>query len=241
MNLYLDEHKMTQKAILTAGKWGYEPETLTFIKRMLHKGDTFIDCGAHVGFFTVLAAEIVKTGTVYSFEPEPENYKDLLGNIEANKFKNVRAFNNAVGDKDAAVEMYVNEDNDGGHSLWNPSSHPENIKTKKHGAKKISVDMVRLDSVIDDVPKIIKIDVEGCEMMVLQGAKRILENHSPHVIMEINWYALQQMGSSHGAIQDYMEGLGYTVYDLNSCVRIDLKTMTMPEYVFNVAFIRMIH
>jgi predicted methyltransferase len=77
----------------------YEPETSALMKRIIREGMTVFDLGAHVGYYTLLAAEQVGvTGHVFAFEPDPENYAVLIKNVELNGYKNVTFINMAISD-----------------------------------------------------------------------------------------------------------------------------------------------
>jgi len=111
MKLELDDTKITQ-ALMLDNQGEYEKEISDLMQRLLKKGDCFIDCGAHVGYFTIQGAELC--GRVYAFEADSENFKSLQNNIEINRYwNNVTAFNVAVGDKCEKVKFYINLDNDG--------------------------------------------------------------------------------------------------------------------------------
>lgn len=242
MNLHLSPEKMTQRIMMDAIEMGseYEPEVCNFMRTVLTPGSNFVDVGAHVGFFTCLGAELVQNGYVYSFEPEKDNYSDLLANIESNGYANVKTFNNAVGNKNEEIELFFNRDNDGGHSLWDPAKHPFNTRTAKNERSKQSVKMVTLDSVIDFVPKLIKIDVEGCELMVLEGAERLIKEYQPSIVLEINDMALQEMDTNRQKIESYIKSFDYLCFMLATGERVDLVAhKNISRMVYNVAFLSM--
>jgi FkbM family methyltransferase len=237
MQLALDEYKSTSGYMLYLDKHSkeYEPEVCMVLKSLLKEGDAFIDCGAHVGYFTILASELVgETGKVFAFEAEKENYNDLIANIKLNELKNIHPFHKAVGDKNIKAEIIYNRDNDGGHSLWNPSKHELNNLTRANELIKEPVKMVTIDSLIDEPVKLIKMDIEGCEFQALKGAEKLLKKHQPLVIIEVNDFALQEMGTSKEEIFSFMDGLKYNVFDL--------ETGEYPKregrYVYNVIFVR---
>src|SRR3989344_5029290 len=84
------------------GYWlgSYESEQVSIFEKELKDGDVFFDIGANVGFYSLLAAEIIgKDGKVFSFEPLPENFKYLKKHIEINNYKNIFPFETAISDK----------------------------------------------------------------------------------------------------------------------------------------------
>jgi FkbM family methyltransferase len=232
MNLELDETKFTQRIMLEQGSH-YEQEISDLMKHLLTKEDTFIDCGANIGFFTCLGTELA--GIVYAFEAEKDNIKSLKHNIKINKYENVSVFHNAVGDKCKKIELRVNLDNDGGHALWDVSKHPFNQKTLHETPQYQNVDMVTLDSIVNCPVKLIKIDVEGCEFKVLRGAEQLLKKYSPTIICEINDMALREMGTDKGEIYDFMSGLGYQGFNLTNGK--GWETLN-PRHCDNAVFVR---
>jgi len=232
INFELDDTRMMQAYYEYLNDQGteYEPEVLNIINRILTKDDVFVDCGAHVGFISLVAERVCKK--VYAFEPETENYKYLVRNIELND-ASVEALNYAVGDKNEEVELIINEDNDGGNCFWDVRKHPLNEESKKHDLVKQKVKMVTLDSVIKEPVKLIKIDVEGNELNVLKGAERIIKESSPTIILEINKFALNEMGTSQEEIIGFLKERGYKGYNL-----IDGKEAGLPDDVYNVIFLK---
>jgi FkbM family methyltransferase len=232
MNLELDETKYTQKLMLNSKE--YEPEITDCMKSILKKDSVFIDCGAHVGYFTVLGAELCSQ--VWSFEAEKENYKQLVRNIKGNEYENVKYYHKAVGDECKWIELFICLDNDGGNALWDVGEHDFNTKSKDTPTKQ-KVRMVTLNSVVKGRVDLIKIDVEGCEFKVLQGAERILKEEHPAVILEINDFALMKMGDNKEGIFSFMKKLGYSCYDLQTGGLWD--SSTVHKYVYNVVFIKL--
>ena len=141
---------------------------------------TFLDIGANVGKYSIIISKQIKDkGKVFSFEPEPSNLIALKRNIKLNKAKNITIIPFACSNKKAKLEFYLNENNSGGHSLVNKSNN------------KISVDADTLDNIIKENNikniKLIKIDVEGAEMQVFEGAKETLKKYHPKIIFETDF------------------------------------------------------
>lgn len=244
ITLSLDPDQMSQRFMLndlTTGRL-YESETSQFLGAVLGSGDTFIDVGAHVGYFSMLAAALVgPTGRVISFEPDTSNYAHLLEHVERNSAGHVLPVPMAVGAEAKVAEFFVNDDNDGGHGLWNVGSHPFNAKTRE-APRTRKVFLTTLDEFVGARRvKAIKIDAEGSEVAVLAGARQLLEKHAvPFVVAEINRFALQAMGTSEAALRGFMTGLGYETYLFQpgqSVLQRLLPDQTAEtEYVFNVLF-----
>lgn len=208
----LDPDQWTQNQIhgyLTHGVF-YEADTVRQFQQILRPGDTFIDVGAHVGYFSLIASALVgKSGKVIAFEPEPRNRGGLWHNLIQNDVT-AKVSADALGNEDRTAVMFVNLDNDGGNALWDVGTHPFNAKSKET-PQPIEVQMRRLDGLVKEPVRLLKIDTEGCETAVLQGARETLRrNPEMTVICEINRYALEQMGSSEIELRTFMQKeLGY--------------------------------
>jgi FkbM family methyltransferase len=243
--LQLDPECFSQRLMLDHFHSGrlLEPETSALVDMLLQPGDTFIDIGGHVGFFSMLAAGLVgPTGRVYVFEPERTNYTHLLTHIALNKVHHVFPFQWAVGYSTSVVDFFTNVDNDGGHALWDPGRHPFNQKSRQQVSKE-SVFLVSLDDIFGSAQpgfvKLIKIDTEGNEANVLRGARNFLTRAQvPAVIAEINQFGLAQLGSSEQEMRTLMTDLGYTTYALLSDlpVRLAPHESIQSSYVYNVLF-----
>lgn len=218
VQLDLDDAQPSQHLMgdyLSSGLY-YEGETVAALEQSLKAGDTFIDVGAHVGYFSVIGAALVGPGgVVMAFEPNADNYRALKENLKLNGFANVRPMFAAVGARDGQGEIYLNADNDGGHALWDAGKHPANVRSKARPVK-LDVQLMALDNWIEPGARVgaIKIDTEGAEMEVLKGARRLL-NWFPQatVIAEVNHFGLNEMGTSAESMRALMEDeLGYTAY-----------------------------
>jgi FkbM family methyltransferase len=245
--LQLDPSHMSQKIMLDELQSGhlYEQETSNFVGTILQAGDTFVDIGAHVGYFSMLASALVgPEGSVYSFEPEPRNYAHLLDHIEANDATNVRPMHMAVGAKPSIAEFFVNSDNDGGHALWEVGRHPFNERTRSAPQSR-KVFVTTLDQLFEGRDarslKAIKIDAEGAEFAILVGAKELLRRHRvPFIIAEINRFGLESMGVTENHLRAMMTEMGYETYLFQpgqSVIQRMLPHETVESnYVFNVLF-----
>jgi FkbM family methyltransferase len=247
ITLSLDPEQMSQRFMLndlTAGQL-YESETSQFLGAVLGQGDTFIDVGAHVGYFSMLGAALVgPAGRVISFEPDTSNYAHLLEHVERNAAAQVLPVPMAVGSEPRVAEFFVNDDNDGGHGLWNVGSHPFNARTRE-APRTRKVFLTTLDEFVGSGGsrrvKAIKIDAEGSELAVLAGARMLLEQHAvPFIVAEINRFALTAMGTSEAALRGFMTMLGYETYVFQPGQSVLQRLMpeenVESDYVFNVLF-----
>jgi FkbM family methyltransferase len=201
----------------------YESEIAQYLITTLKRGYTFLDIGAHIGYFSLLAAILVgDTGQVMAFEPEGSNFEHLQRHVLLNGCCNVKTFQLALGKRDSTADFYINHDNDGGHALWDVGSHDFNVKSRRNPTV-CQIDLRKLDTVLVSQTagsiKVIKIDAEGCEHDILSGAKGTLLKHAlPDVVCEVNGFALNQMNTDEATLRRFMEDLGYNAYLLRQAV-----------------------
>ncbi len=179
----------TFQAYIMSEAW--EELTTEMFKKVVREGDTVLDLGANIGYFTLLAARLVgRSGRVFSFEPEPTNYNLLLKNIELNGYGNVVALQKAVSNTTGKVKLFLDSKDTGAHSIYRPDGK----------SKFIEVEAVAPDDYFKDkVNKIdvIKIDVEGAEMAALAGMDRILkENENLKMFVEFYFPGIKRSGDS---------------------------------------------
>jgi FkbM family methyltransferase len=248
VELLLDRSSYSQRLMLAALEAGsfYEPEVSYFFTNVLQPGDTVVDVGAHIGYYSLLAGRCVgPTGRVFAFEPEPTNYRRLRDHLVQNGLREVQSFNVALGSSPRAAEMYFNSDNDGGHAFWDVARHELCTRTREDG-KRLTVEVVVLDHVLAGLPagqgpRLIKIDAEGMEYEILKGSLRTILGHGvPFIICEVNRFALAELGASEGQMRQFMRLIGYRV----SLLKPDgsgLQPLADDEYydsegVFNILF-----
>ena len=182
----------------------YEPDVYAAIKSQLKPGDTFVDIGANIGYFTLLAASIVgEWGHVYSFEPNPNNCKIIEQNISLNGYTNITLFPFAVAERKQMLNYH------GG----NISSNGQVSEIAEGQEAFIKVQAVALDDVLLNADKVtaIKMDIEGAEARALSGMHQIVNKFQPVIFTEFSPSLLTQV--SYVAPEDYLESL-QKQYDL---------------------------
>lgn len=156
---------------------GREGDVNELILKCLSEGDVFVDVGANIGYYSVLAGKIVgEEGQVIALEPIPDTVKVLKLNVNLNNLKNIKVIGKAAWSNSSLLNVYLPE----GYYGW---ASP----VKWHGSKSFTLKAVSLDDVSKKIPaiKLLKIDVEGSEYQVLVGAKETLKK-TKHVVMEIS-------------------------------------------------------
>lgn len=196
----------------------HEKTTTALFKENVKSGNVVVDLGANIGYFTLLASQLVgKGGKVFCFEPEPRNFKFLSKNIEINNYTQASAFQKAVSDKNGKTQLFVC-DYDTGHHTINQykgiESYSRGRETKEHA---VEIETVTLDSFLTgktDRVDVIKMDVEGAEMLALAGMDRILkDNRNIKMFIEFFPLLIRKMGSSpEEFIRKLMEDYNFSIF-----------------------------
>lgn len=148
----------------------------------LPRGGVFIDVGAHIGKYTIPMAKIVgKEGLVIAIEPHPENYLFLIKNIRLSKLRNIIPLNLAAWKEDCELKLFIGESSETHSIKRNVTGHTMN--------KYINIKAKKLDTIVRDLNlkrvDLVKIDVEGAEVEVLEGMTEILKTYSPKLVIEV--------------------------------------------------------
>ena len=179
-------------------------------KSFVRKGMMVVDIGANLGYYTLIAADLVgPQGKVFAFEPDPENFRLLLKNIEANGYRNVKAVNQAVTDKTGKAELFLCEESSGSHSI-----HDFGEKRKSITVSSTSLDdfLGKRFSRVD----LVKIDVEGVEPIVFSGMKEIIKANPKLVIITEFWpHALKKAGFDPADFLKTLEDQDFLIHLIN--------------------------
>jgi FkbM family methyltransferase len=186
---------------LVYGSW--EPEAVEVIKRQVTPGMTVLDVGAQSGFYSLLFSKLVgHNGKVVAFEPLPANYRFLEENLELNRITNVTVERSAVAERSGEINFDFPAD-----SPWlvaGPVLASDNQGT--FSVPSVSIDDFLLERGIP--VHLIKMDIEGAEVMALRGARRTLEQYHPILVIELHSTGQE---SPMLSIPGHLRELGYEV------------------------------
>jgi len=201
---------------------------MAYVLHVLNSEDLFIDVGANVGSYTILACA-VKGARGYCFEPIPSTFQRLINNIKLNDLMDrVKSYNIGLGDKEGDLFFTTNL-NCSNHMLADGESIINAVKVK----------ILSLDTVLaNESPAVIKIDVEGLESLVINGMLHTLENPSLHsVIMELNGSG-RRYGFNDERIIEKMLGFGFRMYTYEPFSKSLKPVLKKNENMGNVLFLR---
>ena len=193
--------------------WGgcYEPHVQGALRAWLAPGNTFVDIGAHVGYHAVLGASLVGSrGRVFAFEADPGNFARLADHLRP--FSWATAMNVAVWSTTGKV--IFERSSEPGESGWGTVAAVRDLAKGKH----FSIDTISLDdwsqqNGIENV-SVMKVDAEGSEVSILQGARNFLQRAKPAIIIEANDVVLRQANSSALELTEILRGEGYELFEL---------------------------
>jgi len=197
-----------------------------YVKNLIHKGDTIIDIGANLGYYSLLFAKWVgKEGKVHSVEPVPMYNK--IFREKAKKYGNITLYPYALGNEEKEVEL-VSVISSG--YLRTGLSHiynPEKDANKTHGFR-VSAQMKIASRLFEHIPKIdyIKIDIEGDEFIVLSDMKDLIQKYKPVIQVEMNDHR----------IKDMLYQLGYSAFQVvhKSFVKIETEKEAKGDWIFRI-------
>ena len=192
----------------------YEPETMVALRRLLPKGGTFVDVGAHCGIFTLFAAHCVgPSGLVVSFEPSLREFMRLNANIALNHLDQVEVHPVAVTDNPGVIRLRIAEASHAGHNTLAARFAYDSVQLDRV----IDVDATTLDSALKDLARcdVIKLDIEGSELRALTGAVRSIARLRPALVLEVFDVALAGLGASVAELMAWLTDHGYVPYDID--------------------------
>ena len=188
-----------------------EHRTLTLISKLLEKGQTVIEVGGHIGYFSLFFAHFTHpNGKVIVFEPGSNNLPYIRKNITqagSHNLSAVELVEAAAGPSDTEMTLYEEDLTGQNNSLVKDFSGLSNNLKQAHvqaNVKPRTVSVRAIDS-LGIAPAFIKIDVEGFELGVLEGARETISNSFPVVMVEVQ--------ADHKDIFEYFERLGYLMFD----------------------------
>lgn len=184
----------------------YEPELMRWLASTLRPGDSFLDVGAHVGFFSLLASRLVGVGRVVAIEASPPTVKLLRRHLAMNRAANVSVISGLASSREGEGEIAVRA------NPTDPGACANSIAYRIPGGRCVRVPIVTLDRVaakFEIAPRVIKVDVEGAELEVLRGAERLLREVRPLVACAVHPDPLRALGSSAGELVRWMAEQGY--------------------------------
>lgn len=209
--LYVSENDPNISARIYADHIWERNETFLF-EHCLKAGTYFLDLGAHLGYYSVLAGiKVQPGGRIFSFEPDPKNYSIFKRNIELNHLENViTPIPKAAAHFTGTQRLYGgSKDDHSDRTLFNTgrSKYEQEISCVRVGDYLAQHHPDVLDKV-----NLVKIDIEGFEPYACEGMGRILKNPSLILFTELNYERLRQAGFSARRYLERLRDFGFRIW-----------------------------
>ena len=206
MRLSLEDH--IEKQLFWYGS--YEQKEMQVLLKFIQSDALVIDIGANIGYVSLLASSVVVNGTVVAFEPGIVALERLHQNLALNPSLKIIVIPKALGNQVRECAYYPSSDENLGMSGLTPA---ENFSGKKDVVAMTTLDLVAAEQ---GWPKIdvVKLDVEGAELLVLQGMKSILTNFRPSLFIEIASSNLARFHHNSKQLMDYLGSFDYQSFEI---------------------------
>ncbi len=182
----------------------WDPHVEACIRSLLRSGDTAIDVGANLGYFTAVMAQCVgPAGRVWAFEPVPETFELLTLCRSLNGYENVTAIDVALGAAEGSVEITYDPRHSGLATI-----HADQVSGDKQRVRLRTLDALVAAGAVAARPDLIKVDVEGHELDVLRGARRTICDASPAIVFELNERAARVAGWTLAELGELLLSVG---------------------------------
>lgn len=208
-----DTQDLIQRYIYVFGVW--EPHLTRWLERRLRPGDVFVDVGANIGYYSLLASRLVgEEGAVVALEASPDFHRVLLKQVAINGCGNVRAVNAAISDREEMLTFILaSSHNMGANSIVPYAGKAES--TFEVAAQPLS-DVLTPDEIAR--ARVIKVDVEGAEGAVVRGLVPLLDRLRPDVelAIEVTPQRMLELGDSADELLDALQASGFHMYRLQN-------------------------
>lgn len=201
--IFVDLRSAIGKGIFVKGY--FDKAIGKIILDFLNPGDAFLDVGANIGCYSILALDRVgKDGAVFAFEVDPRSLRCLFRSKMRFGYRNLVVNATAIGETPGLINIHPEEEMGNTYVLQQSGSHV--------------FPMLPLDAFMPAFcsrpVKLIKIDVEGAELGVLRGASEILRKHKPVIIIEVIESHMARFGYDKTGLTVYLQNSGYTMRPL---------------------------
>ncbi len=185
------QDQFVSRTLLEQGIW--EPYETSLVLAILRPGAVFVDVGANIGYFCVLAAQRVGAqGQVFAFEPDPANFRLLNASAKKNGLSaQIHAVRAGLGARDDAARLFLSADNLGDHQVFPGIDKRDSLPIELlNGSDYLASRLDRLD--------LVKVDVQGAEYAAMTGLMPLLraQLEPPQILIELTPYSLRKAGAS---------------------------------------------
>ena len=188
---------------------------LMYFRSRLHEDSIVFDIGAYIGTYALAASRIAQKGKVYAFEPDPRSAKRLLRSVQISDIENIQVVQAALGDHTGELPFTL--------TTYPPQSSLNDRPTSESDLRSISVQLESLDDYCQarsiTHADYLKIDVEGAELQVLQGAVDTIRASRPEMIIELHETMSPSFGYTSQDVVEFLKSMDYTLYQVLPGIR----------------------
>ena len=210
-----------------AKAWDIRRETWTepevdLLRLAVRPGETAIDIGANYGLYCYhLSRAVGRSGKVFAFEPVPFTYRTCRLVCRLLGLRNVQLFSKGCGNRNARVPFTLPVQRSGAISAGlahfagrNDQRKDRQIYSPYEQTREVLCDVVALDDLLPDLINVslLKSDIEGADLLALQGAARLIERHHPTILCEIEPWYLEGFGIDPKALGEFFQARDYSLY-----------------------------
>jgi len=216
----------------------YEPNEFVYLSDILKPGMVFIDAGASLGLYSLFASTLVgEEGAVLAVEPSRRDFQRLKENTELNHRKNIRLMPIGLSNVSSDRDLLLADEMHSGQNTFGGFAYP--------GVQDIGRQRVRVERLDDLVQKekfkrvdVIKMDTEGHELFVLQGARETIERFKPVLLVELVDRSLSLQGCSSDQVWDLLIKMGYQIFQFDAATGLPVAAEKKPFYQENIVAIK---
>lgn len=188
----------------------YEAFQTELIKKQIKYDDVVLDLGANIGYYTLIFAKLAgQNGKIFAFEPDPGNFSLLQKNLQINHYHNVTVINKAVSDKNEKIRLYLSENNQGDHRIYDSFDDHQSVE----------IETIRLDDYFENYPgkiNFIKMDIQGAEGGAVKGMIQLLQkNRNLKIVTEFWPGGLKRFGVEPGEFLNLLTNQGFRIYHID--------------------------
>jgi len=225
MKLFLHpEDTVVTTNIIENGLW--ELNETHWTTKLVRPGDTYVDVGANVGYYTVLASHLVgPKGKVFAFEPDPVNFAILEKNVRINGLTNVVLEQKACSNEQGSIQLFLAGGNKGDHRIYQT----------EEGRTAIDVEAVKLDDYFAEYAgsiDFVKIDTQGAEGVILDGLGDVIDKNEDIVMAVEYWPSGLGLGYTYKDIQKFLRSHDLLFYDVGKGDEKELMNLTYVDEAF---------
>lgn len=207
LHVHGEQDQCISRRLRDTGIW--EPFETSLLLRWLRPGDVFVDVGANIGYFSLLAASVVgPQGAVFAFEPDPDNFRLLLANAALNQLAaRITAVAAALSATDGEGRLYLSADNLGDHQVYVGEEERRSVPIRLYqGSRYLQSRLARID--------VLKVDTQGSEFQVIAGLLPLLRQlpYCPRILIELTPHALRLAGASGRALVELLATLNQPMW-----------------------------